>query len=115
MDARSPADDVLESVLGPKGTLASVQRLTVLQHGAAVASGCDDAATLGELEPVAAELVDKVARHAYRVGDADVEAARAAGWSDHELFDLVVATAVGAGLGRRALGRSAIERWERAR
>jgi hypothetical protein len=115
MAPRPPADDVVESVLGPDGTVAAVLRLTALQHGAAVASGCDDPAALGELGPVGAGLVDKVARHAYRVGDDDIDAARAAGWSEHELFDLVVTTAVGAGLRRRALGRSAIDRWERAR
>jgi alkylhydroperoxidase family enzyme len=89
-------------------------RLSALQHGGAVATGEAGDVFLDELG-AAAELVDKVARHAYRTTDDDVEAARAAGWTDHELFDVVVATAVGAGVTRRTLGRAAVDRWERAR
>ncbi|HKP92202.1 MAG TPA: hypothetical protein VJT75_19690 [Thermoleophilaceae bacterium] len=114
MSRRPPADDVVQSVLGPGGTTDAVTRLTALQHGGAVAAGEGREDLLSEFG-AAAGLVDKVARHAYRVTDEDVEAARAADWTDHELFDVVVATAVGAGLTRRALGRAAVDRWERAR
>lgn len=94
--------------------MPAVTRLAALQHGGAVATGDGNDHVLDELGAASA-LVDKVARHAYRIDDADVEAARAGGWSDHELFDLVVATAVGAGVTRRTLGRAAVDRWERAR
>lgn len=114
MSDRPPADQVIQSVLGPNGTVDAVTRLTALQHGGAVATGDGNERVLSELG-AAAPLVDKVARHAYRVTDEDVEAARAAGWTDHELFDVVVATAVGAGVTRRALGRAAVDRWERSR
>lgn len=111
---RPPADDVVQSVLGAAGAIDAVARLTALQHGGAVATGDGNDDVLSELG-AAGELVDKVARHAYRVTDDDVAAARAGGWSEDELFDLVVATAVGAGVTRRALGRAAVDRWERAR
>jgi alkylhydroperoxidase family enzyme len=104
----------VQSVLGPDGTVEAVVRLTALQHGGAVATGDGNDDALSELG-AAAELVDKVARHAYRIADEDVEAARAGGWTDHELFDVVVASAVGAGVTRRALGRAAVDRWERGR
>ena len=42
-----------------------------------------------------ASLVDKVARHAHRVADADVAAARATGRSEDQLFELIVCAAVG--------------------
>ena len=114
MSSRPPADDVVQSVLGPDGAADAVTRLTALQHGGAVATGDGNENALSELG-AAAGLVDKVARHAYRITDDDVAAARAAGWTDHELFDVVVATAVGAGVTRRALGRAAVDRWEQAR
>jgi alkylhydroperoxidase family enzyme len=40
-------------------------------------------------------LVDKVARHAHRVTDEDVGAARAAGSSEDQIYELVVCAAVG--------------------
>jgi alkylhydroperoxidase family enzyme len=114
VSSRPPADDVVQSVLGADGAVAAVARLTALQHGGAVATGDGNDGVLSELG-AAAGLVDKVARHAYRITDDDIEAARAGGWTDHELFDVVVAAAAGAGVTRRALGRAAVARWERAR
>jgi hypothetical protein len=40
-------------------------------------------------------LIDKVAKHAYRVTDEDIAAARAAGLSEDEIFELVVCAAIG--------------------
>ncbi|MEV0718786.1 hypothetical protein [Asanoa sp. NPDC050611] len=67
----------------------------------------------GSLPPPVAELVDKVARTAAEVTEADFAAARAAGASEDELFELVVCAAVGqstrlyeAGLAALAEGRS---------
>ncbi|MDQ2636599.1 MAG: hypothetical protein M3Y83_06975 [Actinomycetota bacterium] len=40
-------------------------------------------------------LTDKVANHAHRVTDEDVAAARAAGLSEDEVFEIVVCAAVG--------------------
>lgn len=40
-------------------------------------------------------LIGKVAKHAYRVTDEDVAAARASGLSEDEVFELVVCGAVG--------------------
>lgn len=45
-------------------------------------------------EPLAT-LVRKVAHHAYKVGDADIAAVRAAGLSEDQVFELVVCAAVG--------------------
>jgi alkylhydroperoxidase family enzyme len=59
-----------------------------------------------------ASYVDKVALHAYKVVDADIEALKAAGYSEDEIFEVTVAVAVGAALerlerGLRALGQGA--------
>jgi hypothetical protein len=40
-------------------------------------------------------LIDKVARHAWKVTDADVEAAKAGGLTEDEIFELVVCAAYG--------------------
>jgi alkylhydroperoxidase family enzyme len=40
-------------------------------------------------------LVDKVARHAHRVTDGDVAAARAAGLTEDQVFEIVVCAAIG--------------------
>lgn len=45
-------------------------------------------------EPMAT-LVDKVAHHSYRVTDGDVAAARVAGLSEDQIFEVVVCAAVG--------------------
>jgi hypothetical protein len=45
-------------------------------------------------EPLGA-LVDKVARHAYRVNDEDIAAVRMSGLSEDEIFEIVVCAAVG--------------------
>jgi alkylhydroperoxidase family enzyme len=48
----------------------------------------------GLAEPLST-LVDKVARHAYRVTDEDIAAARASGLSEDEVFEIVVCAAIG--------------------
>jgi alkylhydroperoxidase family enzyme len=45
-------------------------------------------------EPVGA-LVDKVARHAYRVTDEEIAAARESGLSEDQIFEIVVCAAIG--------------------
>jgi len=48
----------------------------------------------GLAEPLAA-LAEKVARHAYRVADEDINAARGSGVSEDEVFEIVVCAAIG--------------------
>ena len=52
--------------------------------------------------------LDKVWRNAPTVTDADVEALKAAGLSEDEIFEQTVATAVGAGLERLDAGLAAL-------
>jgi hypothetical protein len=48
----------------------------------------------GVAEPLGT-LVDKVAKHAYRVTDGDITAAKASGLSEDQIFEIVVCAAVG--------------------
>jgi len=57
----------------------------------------------------ATAYVETVRRHAYKVTDAQVEALRAAGLSEDEIFELTVAGAVGAGLERLDAGMRALQ------
>lgn len=115
-DGRSAvaARRLLDRVLGRRGRTDRARREAALHRGAAVTGAFPepaDADTLG----AAAGLVDKIARHAYRVTEQDIADARAGGLGEDELFDLTVATAIGAGFSRRAIGRDAVARWEARR
>jgi alkylhydroperoxidase family enzyme len=59
--------------------------------------------------PAAAAYADTVRRHAYRVTDADVEAVRAAGLTEDEVFEVTISAAVGAGLERLEAGLRAMQ------
>jgi len=48
----------------------------------------------GLAEPVST-LIDKVARHAWRIADEDIAAAKASGLSEDQVFEIVVCAAVG--------------------
>ena len=48
----------------------------------------------GLAEPLGA-LVDKVARHAYKITDEDIASARESGLSEDQIFEIVVCAAVG--------------------
>jgi len=43
----------------------------------------------------ATALIDKVTKHAYRVTDEDITAAKAAGFSEDQIFELVACAAIG--------------------
>ena len=59
------------------------------------------AAASGSDVPKAAHAyTEKVRRHAYKVVARDIEELKSAGWSEDEIFELTVATALGAGLSR---------------
>jgi hypothetical protein len=66
-------------------------------EGAGTASPSDRLAVFnnsGLAEPVGT-LVDKVARHAYRVTDGDIAAVKESGLSEDQVFEIVVCAAVG--------------------
>jgi alkylhydroperoxidase family enzyme len=58
--------------------------------------------------PAMAAYLSKVADRAYAVTDADVEALSTAGFSDDEIFEQTVATAIAQGLRRLDAAKAAI-------
>ena len=101
---------VREAVLGGDGATAASIRAAAEAKAARFGGrpGQPDAAAAEPLpEPVGA-FVEKVALHAYRVTDGDVEALRSAGHSEDAVFELVVSAALGAGCGRLERGLAAL-------
>lgn len=68
------------------------------------------AAASGSAVPAEAKnYVEKIRRHAYKVTDEDVAALRAAGWTEDEIFELTVATAMHEGLYRWSRAAEVLE------
>jgi alkylhydroperoxidase family enzyme len=64
--------------------------------GAGTSSNQDRRAALGGDGPEPARaLIAKVTQHAYRITDEDIAAAKAAGLSEDQIFELVVTAAIG--------------------
>lgn len=87
---RDEARRLVDAVLDGEGATSAQAR-----H-AAFAGQADD--------PVVARYLDLVCRHAYRVTDEDIEGLRSAGLDDDAIFELTVATALGAGAKRLKVG-----------
>ena len=58
--------------------------------------------------PELAAYLEKVRRHAYKVTDADIEAIKAAGFGEDEIFEHTVSAATAAGLERLDAGLAAL-------
>jgi hypothetical protein len=101
---------LVDSVLATPGHAASELRRAVLERAARLGgrhgSGGSEARD-GVPAPLAS-YVDKVALHAHRITDEDLTALQQAGNSDDVLFEVTVAAALGAALGRLERGLSAL-------
>lgn len=83
-----------DAVLGADGALPYATRL-------ALATGRD-------VPPELERYAEKVARHAYRVTERDLDALRSAGYDEDAIFEITVAVALGVGLHRRDTGLAAV-------
>lgn len=66
-------------------------------HGSATTTGDDRRAAYdnAQVPEPARALIDKVSKHAWKVTDEDIAAAKQAGLSDDQIFELAVAAALG--------------------
>jgi alkylhydroperoxidase family enzyme len=92
-------DRVAAAVLGTPGDTDPELRAAVEAYAAG-----RQAELSGDLRP----YVEKVARRAYTVTDADVDGLRAAGYSEDAIFELTLAAALGAAQARLAAGLDAM-------
>jgi alkylhydroperoxidase family enzyme len=90
-----------ESVLGPAGH----SHVGIRANAAAYAANLDAAG----LPQALRTYVDRVARYAYRITDAEIEALKRAGYSEDAIFEVTVAAALGAGLHRLQRGLAALK------
>ncbi len=88
---------LVDSVLFGPGKTSSELRCAVEARAGALSGrqGTD-----GEVPDELSGWVEKVARHAYRTTDQNIELLKAVGYSDDELFELTVAAALGAARAR---------------
>jgi hypothetical protein len=100
---------LLSSVVSSPGHAPVELRRAVLARAAQLGTARTPARAAGApVPPALIGYVDKVARHAYTVGDDDLAALRRAGHSDDALFEVTVAAALGAALGRLERGLAAL-------
>jgi alkylhydroperoxidase family enzyme len=83
--------------------LAALRRSVVEESGTLDPAVRGAAARGGPVDGPAAELVEKVRRHAYRVTDTDIAALRGAGYSEDQIYELTIAAALGEGTRRLAI------------
>jgi alkylhydroperoxidase family enzyme len=93
---------LVDAVLNAPGDTPEALRRAVLEHAR------ETPGAKGNLPASLAHYVDTVARHAYKVTDADVAALQQAGQSDDNVFEITVAAAVGAALHRLDRGMAAL-------
>jgi len=67
----------------------------------------------GKLPSELVEYVTKVALHAYKTTDQDIEALRQAGYSEDAIFEITLSAALGAGIARLERGLAVLKGDER--
>ena len=96
---------VIEAVLAPGGDSTPALRQRAMDYATVVSAG----QTMTSPLPIAWQsYIDTVTKHAYRTTDSQVEQLKAAGHSEDAIFEMTIATALGAGLARLACGLTAI-------
>jgi hypothetical protein len=91
--------------------LVDAVRRSALTSPGALDTATRQAAAVGDttqMPAAAAELVAKIRHQAWRITLADLDALRAVGWTEDQVFELTVAASVGAGLLRLDAGLAAI-------
>jgi hypothetical protein len=106
---RSPSSKVrraVDALLTGSAVSSPALRQIVEAHAARLSGGLREE---GELPAHLTAYVDKVALHAYKVTDEDVQGLREAGYSEDAIFEVTLCATVGAALARLELGLQALE------
>jgi|SRR5882762_111436 len=93
---------LVDAVLNGPGDTPGTLRRTILEQAR------ETPGAKGNVPASLTHYLDTVARHAYKVTDADLAALHQAGESDNSLFEITVAAAVGAALHRLDRGMAAL-------
>ena len=98
---------MIEAVLTTPGDTDPALRRSVKQWAAEL--GSRPSAQSSEVLPELAVYVKKVALHAYKTTDEDIEALRNAGLSEDAIFEITLSAALGAGMARLECGLAALK------
>jgi len=104
---RNHVERVFRAVLGTPGATDELVRRAVESRAAAIGGRSTPAAD-ATLPPPLETYINKVGRHAYRVTTADIDALKAAGFSEDAIFELTVSAALGAAAGRLERGLAVV-------
>jgi alkylhydroperoxidase family enzyme len=99
---------LIEAVLTTSGDSSPRLRQAVEARAAALGGYAQESAQ-EDIPPELSSYVDKVARHAYKVTDADIQRLRQAGYSEDAIFEITLSAALGAGIGRLESGLRALK------
>ena len=91
----------------PGATDESLRRTVESRAAALGGRSTEDSDTT--LPPALDAYINKLGRHAYKVTDADVDALKAAGFSEDAIFELTVSAALGAAAGRLERGLAVVK------
>jgi len=93
---------LVEAVLTSPGETNPALRRAVEAYTAELGGRPDEQA--GKLPAELVEYVTKVALHAYKTTDEEIEALRQAGYSEDAIFEITLSAALGAGIARLERG-----------
>ncbi|HEV7509733.1 MAG TPA: hypothetical protein VGS07_32975 [Thermoanaerobaculia bacterium] len=103
------AENQRRAVLESPGVMEPELRQAVAARAAAVGGGpAVGGEIVGKIPESLRAYVDSIALHAYRITDEDVAALQRE-WSEDAIFEISVATAVGAGLARLERGLAILQ------
>jgi alkylhydroperoxidase family enzyme len=92
--------DLVKSILTTPGDTDPVLRETVEARSAELGGGLGERSAPGEIPAALRAYVDKVALHAYKVTDRDIDELKKAGYSEDAIFEITLSAALGAGQSR---------------
>ena len=100
--------DLVSSILTTPGETDPVLRRTVEARSAALGGRPDGGTPPQEVPEALRTYVDKVARHAYKVTDGDLDDLKRAGYSEDAIFEITLSAALGASMSRLERGLAAL-------
>ena len=96
-----------EAILHSPGETSSALRCASEAHAAQLSGRASS--QVSQLPPEVERYLSKVALHAYKVTDGDIEALRIAGYNEDAIFELTLSAALGAGMARLEQGLAALK------